>query len=194
MKIEVHPYNPNWAEQFSALKTQLKELLKNYSPIVEHVGSTSVNGLAAKPIIDVLVGLSSLEELDETVHPLTTAGFIYYKAFNPILPERRFFVGLTPDATSFPSVFEKAEEIPHEVIHPYRLAHIHVWKQGSSAWNRHLAFRDYLRVHSDVCEAYGQLKLELSEREWKNGMEYNDGKNDFIKKHERLAIEWYKTQ
>lgn len=193
MKIEVVPFNPNWKEEFIRLKTHLLTILKDFSIRIEHVGSTSVPGLAAKPIIDIAIGVHSMELLDDVVNPMMEAGFIYYEAFNITMPQRRLFVGLKAahHLTQFPRKFTVDQDIPHEAINELRLCHIHVWVLNSPDWIRHVAFRDYLIHSPEVIAAYGELKLQLAQQDWENGMEYNKAKDAFIKEHEKRAIaEW----
>ena len=93
----------------------------------------------------------------------------------------------------FPEQINKGDEIPEKLHdHDLRMAHIHVIPVGSEHWLRHIAFRDYLRTHPTVLTEYQKLKEELGKKEWKDGNEYNDAKNDFIQDEEQKAIRWYK--
>ncbi|MOA08135.1 dephospho-CoA kinase/protein folding accessory domain-containing protein [compost metagenome] len=78
--------------------------------------------------------------------------------------------------------------------HAHRIAHVHVLPFGSEHWIRHIAFRDYLRVHPAIKDEYQKLKEQLSTMEWKDGNDYNDAKDSFIKREERKAIKWYYEQ
>ena len=75
----------------------------------------------------------------------------------------------------------------------YKLSHIHIWLYNSDDWIRHIAFRDYLIEHPNDMLQYEELKKNLSEKEWLDGNEYNDAKNDFIKNLELKAILWYQN-
>lgn len=190
MKILVQPYDSRWPVLYDELRQQLAELLADLQPVIRHIGSTAVPGLAAKPVIDIAVGLSALSLLDQAVDPMLRAGFLYYEAFNESMPERRLFV--IPDATA-PStlrglVFRTDAEMPHELVNRYRLAHVHVWVHGSPEWRRHLIFRDYLRQHPEVARAYATLKLGLAGQEWEHGMAYNRAKHDFLQHHQAAAL------
>ena len=94
MKIEVEKYNPNWITQFYDLKNQLSIILEDLNPIIEHIGSTSIQFLSAKPIIDIAIGVSRNTELDLTIGPMVENKFIYYEVYNKVMPKRRLFVGL----------------------------------------------------------------------------------------------------
>ncbi len=197
MKIKIEPYNPLWENQFEQLKKELSILLEAYYPVIEHFGSTSVEGLAAKPVIDILVGIQEERLLDEIVEKiLPHKKYIYYQVFNERMPNRRLFVRLKDEANErqFPQIFGKDATIPHEAINHLRYAHVHVWEFGVPDWTRHIAFRDYLRTYPNVKERYAQLKQALSLKNWKDGMEYNAGKNEFIKEIEAKAILWYQER
>ncbi len=194
MKITISPYNPDWINQFEILKTELAALLKAFNPTIEHFGSTSIPDLAAKPIIDVMVGVSSTDSFDAIVkNMLTNEHYIYYQCYNVGMPDRRLFVRLKKElkATNFPNTFPDSDNIPHEAINHLRHAHVHVWELGSANWIRHIAFRDYLKVHPDIRKEYEILKKKLSGQDWKDGNEYNQGKDTFIKREEAKAVAWY---
>ena len=194
MKITIAPYNPDWKTQFQKIKEELSILLKELNPKIEHFGSTSVPGLSAKPVIDILVGIQDVNQFDFLVKKMSqNKRYIYYKVFNIDMPGRRLFVRLKDevDMEQYENIFTEPEKIPHEKINHHRMAHVHVWEYGSDNWIRHIAFRDYLKTHEDVKLEYENLKKELSQKKWKHGMEYNDGKNEFIKREERKAVSWY---
>ncbi|NQX97240.1 MAG: GrpB family protein [Flavobacteriales bacterium] len=147
-------------------------------------------------IIDILVGISSLSELDLLIKPMLENHYIYYKAYNKYLPNRRLFLKLKniKDCYLFQQTYDDENFLPHKEINNYRLAHIHVWQYNSPDWIRHIAFRDYLIQFSDIKQEYSELKKRLSLLNWKDGNEYNQAKNDFIKIHEKKAIKWYNSK
>lgn len=195
MRVRFEKYNRDWKQIFEQIKSDLIEAIDFVHPIIEHIGSTSVEGLSAKPIIDILIGLNNESDLDQITQPLMDRGYVYYEKYNEEMPYRRFFVKHKLDIRrlSLPVIIGKDDHIPDELLeHDYRLAHIHALPYNSEHWIRHIAFRDYLRTHPDVREAYQLLKEQLSTREWRDGNEYNEGKDGFIKEKEREAIEWYR--
>lgn len=194
MKIKVEKYNPKWVNDFEKIETELSKLIGFLNPQIEHIGSTSVEGLSAKPIIDILIGLENENDLDRTIIPLMNNDYIYYEIYNPFLPDRRFFVKhkVNPQTLSLPKIFKKHDKIPANTNeHDNRLAHIHIWPQSSEHWLRHIAFRDYLRTHTGVKQQYQQLKENLSQKEWVDGNEYNEAKDSFLKTEEKNAVDWY---
>ena len=194
MKIEIIPYDKNWKKVFDRLKEELSIIFQNINPCIEHIGSTSVPGLASKNVIDVLMGIYNPSQFDEVVDLFSKNNrYIYYKAFEEGLPNRRLFVRLKDNVASdeFEKVFSHQDKIPHDKINKCRIANIHVVEKDSSEWQRHIAFREYLKIHEHVRFEYAKIKSELSQKQWKHGMEYNAGKNKFIKREEQKAIEWY---
>ena len=191
MKILIEPYNTNWPSLFKEIKSELSVILNNNQPIIEHIGSTSIPDLSAKPIIDVAIGINHIDELDSLVKPLTTNSYIYIKAFNKAMPNRRFFIKLNNTQNTFKSIYNAPDEIPHEEWHKNKIAHIHIWELNSPDWVRHIAFKEYLLHNPVIRKEYGQLKNDLSKLDWIDGNEYNTAKNDFIKTIELKAIQWY---
>jgi len=194
LKINIEKYNAGWARQFEQIKAELCSVLKNLNPKIEHIGSTSVPNLAAKPIIDIQVGIDNSYDLDKTIEPMINNHYIYYEIYNYEMPNRRLFVGLKDKKLirDFQSIYSKGDLIPHKIINQHRLSHIHIWEYGTKDWNRHIAFRDYLREHPEIAGQYESLKKQLSLKDWEDGNEYNDAKDSFIKTEESKAILWYR--
>ena len=141
-------------------KTRLLEAFPAHFKGLEHIGSTAVPGLGAKPIIDILGGVTSLAEADTMLEPLCALGWDTSPAFNATLSDRRFLL-----------------RWPGGV----RTHHLHLVVYGSEAWRERLKFRDLLRTHSDVAGRYLALKLELAERHHNDREAYTDAKAAFVK-------------
>lgn len=94
MKIRLEPPNPAWTEAFERHRARLLEALPEPGVSIDHVGSTALGDISAKPIIDILVGLMKASPLDAVIDPLLAAGFTYVQAFTGAMPYRRFFVDL----------------------------------------------------------------------------------------------------
>lgn len=195
MKLPFESYSPSWKTIFEALEEELSKKLANISPRIEHIGSTSVEGLSAKPIIDIMVGVGNNGDLDLVPPLLNSGAYVYYEKYNDDMPYRRFFVRLSANARELglPDIIGPADEIPEQMHdHTLRIAHIHVIPIDSEHWLRHIAFRDYLRTHRAVLDAYQQLKERLIQQDWEDGNDYNAGKDAFLKKEEENALQWYK--
>jgi GrpB-like predicted nucleotidyltransferase (UPF0157 family) len=97
MKIVICEYDPLWVEKFRNHKLILQHTLASFAPLIEHIGSTSVAGLGAKPVIDILVGLQKEDDLDKIILPMMmNAGYAYIRKFEPLMPYRSFFQKLAP--------------------------------------------------------------------------------------------------
>ena len=181
MKIVIKPFSKTWKTQFDLIKTEIDLQLSHQKIIIEHIGSTSVENLSAKPIIDIMIGVIDDDDLDSTINPLINLGYIYYETYNTIMPNRRFFVKLINHKNNkfYKSVYSIDDKLPHEEINNLRHAHIHVWKYNSRDWIRHIAVREYLRNNSEIKAKYQKLKIKLSELNWTDGIDYNNGKNKF---------------
>ena len=164
MKIKIVPYNDEWPLLFETIKKEIKKSIDDNEIIIEHIGSTSVYSLASKPIIDILIGVSS-DKLDLYIKPIKNLGYTHIKEYEIEIPNRRFFF------------FEESKK---------RIAHIHLVKYNSRWFKRHIAFRNKLRSNEVIRKKYQSLKYSLSEKEWKDGNEYADAKTTFIRSVEKM--------
>ncbi|WP_273131078.1 GrpB family protein [Bacillus weihaiensis] len=179
MKIDIFSYHNDWPHEFVREATVLKEKLNHISPVIEHIGSTSVKDLAAKPIIDIMIGVKNEEELDQVVDNLMESDYIYLSIYNKQLPFRRFFIGIKKGISStIPN--ELHEDNFFEIPHANRHSHIHVVPTSSSWWEDHLLFRDFLRVSEHDRKNYELLKRRLASNNWGNMNEYAQAKGEFI--------------
>lgn len=179
---------------FGKLKRELLDLIGAVNPKIEHIGSTSIKGLSAKHIRDILVGVDSEMVLEEAIIPLARNGYIYYECFNKQMPYRRFFVKHKTGfkTSSIPTIITDNDNVPVSTgEHHYRLAHIHILPHDSEHWIRHIASRDDLKTHALVKEQYQLLKEQLNHNDWRDGSAYNEPKNNFIKSEEAKAMRWY---
>ena len=194
MILPFETYQPIWKEQFEIIKFDLEILLRSVQVSIEHIGSTSIEGLSAKPIIDIIIGLENEYDLDHIPPLLQGNNYVYYEKYNEDMPYRRFFVLLKKsyEELELPFCIKQGEEIPIKLHdHHLRKAHIHIVAVKSKHWLRHIAFREYLRTFPSIKQKYQELKEELVQRQWKDGNEYNEGKDTFLKKTEKFAVEWY---
>ncbi|MBN2695626.1 GrpB family protein [bacterium] len=194
MRIDIEDYNPEWKNSFSNIQKELNTILKSFNTKIEHIGSTSIEGLSAKPIIDILIGIEFESDLDGVVEHLLDNGYIYYQNYNLIMPYRRFFVKLknTLSYGSIKNIITNDDDVMLPLkSHRNRLAHIHILQYNSKHWIRHIAFRDYLSSYPQIKEEYQKLKENLSKKEWIDGDDYNSAKEPFIKQKEYEAIKWF---
>jgi GrpB-like predicted nucleotidyltransferase (UPF0157 family) len=164
-------YSPAWPIAFQEEAERLKSLLGNELISVHHIGSTSVPGLAAKPIIDLLPLVRAVEALDDLAPMLERAGYQAWGEYG--LAGRRYF---TKDRDG------------------YRTHNIHIYQVDNPDVDRHLAFCAYLRSHTQVRDEYAALKRDVYAQHPADISAYNDGKNDWIKALEAVALEWYRQQ
>lgn len=191
MKIIIETYTEQWVNDFGEEKDKLAATLKGRHAVIEHIGSTSVPGLGAKPIIDILIGLPAEDDLDKVVVPMQQSGYTYFRKYEPMMPYRRFFVNLEPLPQKMPPAIV---DIGEEFVtgKDFRaMANIHILVKGTLHWDRHIAFRDFLRAHPDTRDAYYALKKELSLMEFRDTLEYNQAKDAFVKEVEARALNWY---
>lgn len=172
-EIIITEYDPNWVKSFDREAASIFALLdRDLVTRIEHFGSTAVPGLAAKPIVDLLIGVRSLSVAKQTViSPLEQLGYAYWWD-NPD-PQRMFFVkGLS--------------------LNSPRTHHVHIVEPDSIMWER-LIFRDYLRQHPDEAANYAQLKSDLARSYSLDREAYTAGKTDYIEsvmqKARQLLIE-----
>lgn len=157
--IVLIPYSPDWPAQFHAIREELLTVFAPTAVTIEHIGSTSVPGLSAKPVIDVLLGARSLADIELKIKPLSEIGYSYVPKYEVEIPTRRYFVKAS--ATSL-------------------RVHLHVVELGSRIWQEHLAFRDRLRADASLRSQYQALKLRLAEEFADDKSAYTAAKGPFI--------------
>ena len=160
MTIEIRDYDPRWVEQASAIVRELSDALPGAFTRIEHMGSTSVPGLAAKPIIDLMAGVT--QDLEAAAVRLNAA-----------LPSLRF----NPEENGMSGrLFFVREE------HGRRVCHLHVVPAESLATRNEVLLRDLLRLHPDHAERYATLKRSLAASFADDGLAYTRGKTDLIQR------------
>ena len=157
--IVVVDYDPQWPIMFEKEKDAIMAALGGQFLMVEHMGSTAVPGLAAKPVIDIAVGIQSLADAPVLIPRIEQLGYIYDPILEQLVPERRFFWKGTP------------------TVHTY---HLHLAKPDHPVLRKPLQFRDYLRKHPEAAEEYGVLKRELAKSCVQDLDAYVAGKTGFI--------------
>lgn len=159
MPIDIVPYDVSWPARFEREAARVRAALGDVAVAVEHVGSTSVPGLAAKDVIDIQVAVAGFEPEARFRDPLERLGYVHRE--DPDEPAHRFF---------------KLEDDGGR-----RLVNIHVCEVGSDWDRRHIAFRDLLRTRPDVAAEYERLKHDLAPR-FEVVDDYASAKGDFIRR------------
>lgn len=160
MKISILEYSAAWDRAFRSERHRLAVALHSLKNHIEHIGSTAVPGLAAKPVIDIMIGLGRESGLDALVGPVTALGYEYIPEYEAMMPFRRFFRRSGEGGMSF---------------------HLHAVAKDTLFWEDHLLFRDLLRRDQELRTAYEALKKELAKQEWPSGNDYATAKGEFIR-------------
>jgi GrpB-like predicted nucleotidyltransferase (UPF0157 family) len=164
--IQVVAYDEEWPELFLRRSSPLREALGDVALRIDHIGSTAVPGLAAKPIIDIQLSVGAFEPLDAFRGPLEQLGYVF-RAENPERTKRYF------------------REPPGD-----RRTHIHVRQAGSFSEQLALLLRDFMRTHPGWAGRYGGLKLGLARQYADDRARYTDAKRPFTWKALAAADEW----
>ncbi|MDF2548897.1 MAG: hypothetical protein K0R93_3795 [Anaerosolibacter sp.] len=157
-RVIVVPYDPKWNEEFQKLKSYLEKALENSIVAIEHVGSTSVEGLSAKPIIDIDVIIESYDRFEDVKSRLESSG--YYHEGDLGIKDREAF-----------AYSEKQGVMEH---------HLYVCPRNSNELKRHIAFRDYLRAHKEDKKKYSEIKLQAAIKYPTDIDHYMEAKNPCI--------------
>ena len=151
-EIVIVDHDPAWASRYERERARIVAALDERAIAVEHIGSTSVPGLAAKPIIDIDLSVADLEAEDTYVPALEAAGYVL-----------------------------RVREPGHRMFRTPELdVHLHVCETGSDWERRHLVFRDWLRSHPDDRQRYEDVKRDLATRQWDDMNDYADAKTDVV--------------
>lgn len=164
-EVEVVPHNPNWRKEFEMEAKQIAVAMGETIVAVHHIGSTSIHGIYAKPVIDILVEVVDIAEVDARNPAMELLGYEAKSEFG--IPTRRYFRKDNQDGI--------------------RTHQVHTFKANSPQVTRHLAFRDFMNTHPHEAQKYSELKRKLA-AEYPNNMDgYIDGKDGFIKEIDRRA-------
>jgi len=164
--IEVVPHNSLWKNHFLREANKINNIMKAEIVNIHHIGSTSIPGIYAKPIIDILVEVKDINKVDNYYEEVKGLGYIARGEWG--ISGRRYFVKGMSERTH----------------------HVHIYQNGSSEIKRHLLFRDYLIEHPEEAKQYEELKKMLADKYRYDTAGYIDGKDAFIKEIDRKAFEW----
>ena len=166
--VELLPHNPLWEDVAAETIKKLKSLLNDVAVDIQHVGSTSIRNICAKPIIDIAVGVNTLDSIKPYIELLKKNGIIFRK--EDVKEQLLFVIG----------DFEKE----------FRTHHIHVVEWNSIAWNNYINFRDYLNAFPEYAKEYDALKKKLALEFADNRGNYTAGKQEFIDRILKQAHLW----
>jgi GrpB-like predicted nucleotidyltransferase (UPF0157 family) len=167
--VVIAPYDLAWPALAQGHADRLREALGPALLAVHHVGSTSVAGLAAKPIIDLIPVVADLADVDRRRAHVEALGYDWHGELG--VPGRRYCT-LSSAAGD-------------------RLVQLHCFEAGSAHVTRHLAFRDYLRAHPQAAEAYEREKLRARDLHPNDSHAYTDEKSDWVRDLEAKALIWF---
>ena len=156
--IRLVDYDPQWPILYEEGKVSILGVIGDFILDIQHIGSTAVPGLGAKPIIDIMVAVRQLALVEKCVEPLQTIGYEHLGEYG--IPGRHYF-----------------RKPPG---HPRSTHHIHMVERESDFWERHILFRDFLRTHPKEAQRYYQVKRELAANFASDRDAYTEAKKSFI--------------
>ena len=164
--VEIVPYDPAWSKGFEEEREALQSALGPWLVgSIEHIGSTAVPGLAAKPVIDIMAGVENLDRSRPAISVVATLGYCYF----PYRPDSEHWF-CKPSPT-------------------FRTHHLHLVPFGHQQWLRSIAFRDYLRAHASVATEYEALKRRLAQDFQFDREAYTEAKTPFVTRVTNVALE-----
>ncbi len=169
MPIKLFPHDPDWELLYEEARQQLLAALGSYAMDIQHVGSTSIAGIAAKPVIDIAVAIRQYPLPDNVITAISDLGYTYRGEFG--IPRRHFFSR-------------------RDLLVGYN---VHINELSNDEFQRHVLFRDYLRAHVAVKREYEDLKRDLASR-YRDVGQYADNKSDFVKGTLESARAWRAIQ
>lgn len=153
--IVLKPYDEQWSLLFEREKQRISNILKEKALMIEHIGSTSVPGLTAKPIIDILLVVEDAGKEEDYLNDLCQHGYIL-RIKEPDFENHHMFKGPDTDIN------------------------LHIFSQGSNEIEKYLVFRNYLRKNENARQLYEETKKKLAKRKWKYVQNYADAKSDVV--------------
>jgi GrpB-like predicted nucleotidyltransferase (UPF0157 family) len=157
--VSLHAHDPAWAWAFALERDRLQAIVPGVFVAIEHIGSTAVPGLVAKPVIDILAAVASLAEVDALIDRLCSNGYTTSAAFNATLVDRKWLMRWRDGR---------------------RTHHLHIVVAGSKPWNERIGFRDALRTRPDLAQRYAELKTALAIEHRNDRGAYTDAKSAFV--------------
>ncbi len=157
--VKLSKYNPKWKTLFEEESALIFSAAEDFIVDIQHIGSTAIPDIVAKPIIDILAAINSLSNIVKIIDPLKTIGFIYRGEQG--IPDRHLFIKGGED---------------------YRTHHLHVVEKEHSEWAKHIIFRNYLRKHPQEAQEYSKLKQDLLKKYELDREKYTESKSNFVER------------
>ena len=155
----IRPFDPGWAGEYAREAARWRIALAPLSVIINHIGSTSVEGLVAKPVVDILIQITELKNIDDRTIQLEDMGYDARGEYGIV--GRRYF----------------SKTLDAGIVAGF---HVHAFEKGSFQAKRHIAFRDCMRVRPDLAKAYSELKRSIADRGGQLPSDYADRKKKFV--------------
>jgi len=168
-KYLLEPYNPEWVNQFEVIKNNIQDVFKEKALQIEHVGSTSIPGMFAKPLIDILIIVENIDDLLEETEKMQSLGYLYGKEY--IEPRSLLFFKMTDEEQ--------------------KLENIHVCEKDSPKTKQFIAMRDFFRTFPEKAKEYSELKRKNFEQFPNDYPAYRLAKTPFLQIIEQEAYDWY---
>ena len=169
--IELVPHRAEWAEKARTESARLRDAIGDLLITVHHIGSTAIPGIMAKPIVDLIPLVGSVEALDGAAPRIEALGYEYLGEFG--LPGRRYCRLIDP-------------------VSGKRVFQLHCYQPDAPEFPRHLAFRDYLRAHPAIAQQYEAEKIRAAAVHPGDVLAYNNEKNNWIQRTQADALAWWK--
>ncbi len=166
--VIIEDYNPRWPEMYAQEKARIEASIGAYLIDIQHVGSTSIPGLSAKPIIDIMAVIRSVSLVEECVKPLEALDYLYQGELG--IPGRHYF------------------RKPVDISHTARAFHLHMVEKGHEQWAMYQLFREYMLLHPELVQQYDTLKRELAAKHGSDRAAYTAAKAPFIESVIRAAV------
>jgi len=172
MAVDLVPHDPHWSVAFADEAIALQAVLETTAASIHHIGSTAIPSILAKPIIDILCVVYSLEAVDAANKRMRSLGYVAKGEHG--IEARRYF--------------QKSD------ARGVRSHHLHVFQSGSDHIERHLAFRDFLLAHPARATMYSDLKVAILQNTVPSRQAYQDRKASFVAATQAEAIDWYRQR
>jgi GrpB-like predicted nucleotidyltransferase (UPF0157 family) len=161
-------YDPDWPRQFSIIKSFLKDVFGDKAIQIEHIGSTSIPEMKAKPVIDVLIVVEKMEQFEKQKEKMVEAGYEWLE--NYIAPDSLIFYKLGPEGE--------------------KLENIHILEVKAPKARQFIVMRDYLRTHPEKAKAYSEVKQKGFDLHPDDYPAYREVKAPLLMELESMAYEW----